>query len=88
MNWFRRWRRARVLRHATLDPPLWQAAVERYPFTRVLTAAEQERLRDLVILFLDEKAVHGAGGMAVREDVRIAIAVQACILVLNLGLDY
>jgi Mlc titration factor MtfA (ptsG expression regulator) len=88
MNWFRRWRRARVLRHATLDPRLWQAAVERYPFTRVLTAAEQGRLRDLVILFLDEKAVHGAGGMAVREDVRIAIAVQACILVLNLGLDY
>jgi Mlc titration factor MtfA (ptsG expression regulator) len=40
------------------------------------------------VLFLHEKAVQGAGGMAVREDVRLAIAVQACILILNLGLDY
>ena len=88
MSWFRRWRRARVLRHATVDPDLWQAAIARYPFTCTLPHADQERLRDLVMLFLDEKAVHGAGGMTVHEDVRLAIAVQACVLILNLGLDY
>jgi Mlc titration factor MtfA (ptsG expression regulator) len=88
VSWFREWRRARVLRNATLDPQLWKATIERYPFTRVLTAAEQARLRELVIVFLDEKAVHGAGGMAVPDHARIAIAVQACMLVLNLGLDY
>lgn len=87
MSWFRHWRRARVLRHATLDARLWQTTIERYPFTRVLTTAERARLRELVILFLDEKAVQGAGGMAVKDDVRLAIAVQACVLVLNLGLD-
>jgi Mlc titration factor MtfA (ptsG expression regulator) len=45
-------------------------------------------LRELVVLFLHEKAVQGAAGMAVRDEVRLAIAVQACILILNLGLDY
>jgi Mlc titration factor MtfA (ptsG expression regulator) len=67
---------------------VWRATVARYPFTRSLDAMELARLRELVTLFLYEKGIHGAGGMEVREDVRIAIAVQACILILNLGLDY
>ena len=62
--------------------------VAQYPFTRSLGASELTRLRELVTLFLHEKGVHGAGGMVVRDDVRIAIAIQACILILNLGLDY
>jgi Mlc titration factor MtfA (ptsG expression regulator) len=88
VEWFRRWRRTRVLKQGELDPVLWQATVERYPFIVELTEDELERLRDLVILFLHEKPVHGAGGMRVRDEVRVAIAAQACILILNLGLDY
>ena len=87
MGWFSRWRRARILQQANLDPALWRATLERYPFTRNLSADERQRLHELVVLFLHEKAVHGAGGMAVRDEVRVAIAVQACILILNLGLD-
>jgi Mlc titration factor MtfA (ptsG expression regulator) len=71
-----------------VDRELWRSAIERFSFTRVLTSAEQARLHDLVVLFLDEKAIHGAGGMTIREDVKLAIAIQACILVLNLDLDY
>jgi len=77
-----------VLKQGELDPALWQATVERYPFVIELGADELERLRELVILFLHEKPVHGAGGMRVRDEVRVAIAAQACILILNLGLDY
>jgi Mlc titration factor MtfA (ptsG expression regulator) len=88
VGWFRQWRRARVLRHAALDAELWSATVARYPFTATLAPADLDRLRELVILFLNEKAIQGAGGMTVRDEVRIAIATQACILVLNLGLDY
>jgi Mlc titration factor MtfA (ptsG expression regulator) len=40
-----------------------------------------------VALFLHEKSIHGAGGMAVDDAARLAIAVQACILILNLGLE-
>jgi Mlc titration factor MtfA (ptsG expression regulator) len=88
VSWFRRWRRTRVLREATLDPQLWRTTLGRYPFTRLLTDSEQARLRDLVMLFLDEKPIHGAGGMAIGDEVKLAIAVQACILILNLDLDY
>lgn len=88
MSWFKRWRRARVLKASTIDDTLWREIVGRYPFTRALSSSQLTRLRELVILFLDEKTVDGAGGMTVREDVRVAIAVQACILILELGLDY
>jgi MtfA peptidase len=88
VSWFKRWRRARILRRGAIDPRLWAVSVARYPFARALSVEELERLRELVILFLHEKTVHGARGMTVRDDVRIAIAVQACILILNLGLDY
>ena len=88
MEWFRRWRRARVLKQAEIDPRLWRAAVDRYPFARALPQPECDRLRELAILFLHEKAIHGAGGMTVRDEVRVAIALQACILILNLGLEF
>jgi Mlc titration factor MtfA (ptsG expression regulator) len=88
VSWFKRWRRARVLRQASIDPHLWNATIARYACTRGLSRAELAGLRELVILFLHEKAIHGAAGMAVRDEVRLAIAVQACILILNLGLDY
>jgi len=88
VEWFRRWRRARVLKQVEIDPRLWRAAVDRYPFTRLLSQPELERLRELAVLFLHEKAIHGAGGMTVREEVRVAIALQACILILDLGLEF
>ena len=88
MGWFSRWRRARIIEQATLDARLWREATERYPFIRALSNPERDRLRELAILFLHEKKVQGAAGMTVRDDVRIAIAAQACILILELGLDY
>jgi Mlc titration factor MtfA (ptsG expression regulator) len=88
VGWFSRWREGRILRQATLDPALWRSTVERYACTRALAEDERGRLKDIVVLFLHHKRIHGAGGMAVRDEVRIAIAAQACILVLNLGVEY
>ncbi|HXF66494.1 MAG TPA: M90 family metallopeptidase [Burkholderiales bacterium] len=88
MRWFTQWRRGRVLRRARLDAALWHSALERYSFTRALSEEERARLRELAILFLHEKAIVGAGGLAVRDEIRVRIAAQACMLILNLGLDY
>jgi len=87
MGWFVRWRRARILRRAGFNESAWQETVNRYSFVRTLTDSERARLRELVILFLHEKAIHGARGMIVHDEMRLAIAVQACILILNLDLD-
>src|SRR4029079_1796756 len=89
VEWFSRWRRARILGHSVLDPVLWERIVARYPFIRALSDEELSRLRELTILFLHEKQIHGAGGLAVPDEARVAIAAQACILILNMGLaDY
>jgi Mlc titration factor MtfA (ptsG expression regulator) len=87
MRWFTQWRRARVLRRAVLDEKLWLDTVERYPFTRSLPDAERARLKQLVILFLNEKDITGAGGLALLDEMRMCIAAQACMLILNLDFD-
>ena len=85
---FRNWRRERILKRASLDDALWRSVLERYPFTRALSEEESARLRDWVVLFLHEKSVVGARELAVHDEMRICIAAQACMLILNLDLDY
>ena len=52
------------------------------PFLRGLGAEELARLRDLAILFLAEKEMHGAQGLELTDEARLSIAVQACLPVL------
>lgn len=85
---FRNWRRARVLKRARLDEHRWQAALARVALTRGFSADEARRLRELVILFLHEKRIEAAGEVTLDDDMRLVIAIQACVPILNLGLDY
>ena len=87
MRWLREWRRERVLKRSSLDEALWRTVVQRYPFIRALAPEERESLREKVVLFLHEKSIVGAGGLALRDEMRMCIAAQACMLILNLDLD-
>jgi Mlc titration factor MtfA (ptsG expression regulator) len=49
-----------------------------------LSAAEQQRLRDLVQVFVAEKSWEGCGGLTLTEEMKFTIAAQACLLVLGL----
>lgn len=84
----KRWRRARIIARASLDPALWQQTLECLTFLRGLSDAERERLRQSVILFLHHKSIHGAGGLELDAGMQLLIAAQACILILNLDVDY
>lgn len=84
----KRWRRERVIAKAALEPRLWRAAARHFPFVDCLSEAEHERLRRWVILFLHEKSIYGAAGLTVTDEMRLLIAIQACMLILNLDLDY
>ncbi len=46
------------------------------------------RLRDLAMLFLHEKQFATAAGLELSDEMRWSIATQACILILNLDLEY
>ena len=85
---FRQWRRSRVLARAQLDERAWAATVQRFEFARRLRADERARLRELVILFLHDKRFSTAHGLALTEGMRLHVAVQACMLILNLDMDY
>jgi len=82
----RNWRRTRVLKSAAIPDPLWDEALASLPFLDRYTDEEVARLRDLVVLFLDAKGVIGARGHEVTPLQRVVIAIQACVLVLNLDL--
>ena len=82
----RRYRRKRVLRTAALPDSLWRDACKALPFLARYSGEEMRRLRDLVVLFLDAKGIIGAQGHEVTPLQRTIIALQACVLVLNLDL--
>lgn len=87
-SFFKNRRRERILREAHIDEAEWQRALNDYSFTRALNAEERARLKNLVILFLAEKPINGAGKLNIDNGARLAIAIQACMLILNLDLDW
>jgi len=87
MGFLRDWRRKRTLKSARIDEKLWRKATGKLSFLRGLSDEDTARLKELVLLFLAEKEMHGAHGLALTDEVRLSIAVQACLPILNLGLD-
>jgi MtfA peptidase len=83
MGWITEWRRKRVLQKHAIDDALWRKVITRLPFL-----PDSEKLRELALLFLAEKEFAGAHGMAVSDEMRVAIAAQACLPILQLGLDW
>jgi Mlc titration factor MtfA (ptsG expression regulator) len=49
---------------------------------------EQERLRGHIQVFLAEKNFVGCGGLEISDEIRVTIAAQACLLLLNRRADY
>lgn len=66
-------------------PPGLRASIaEQVPITGTLTPDEWDRLLDLVRQFLNEKHFEGSGGLEVTEAMKVIVAAQACLLILNL----
>lgn len=84
----RQWRRRRILSKADLDDATWQRVAERFSFVARLNGDERARLRDLAILFMHGKQISAAGGLELNREMKLGIAVQACILVLELGIEH
>lgn len=85
---FRAWRRARTARRYRIDESQWQRVEYALPFLDALSLDERARLRELALLFIADKTFSGAGGLTVTDDMRLSIALQACLPILNLGLAW
>jgi hypothetical protein len=79
MGWITDWRRRRVLQKHRLDEALWP----RLPFL-----PGSRKLKDLALLFLAEKQLTAVQGLELTDAMRTSIAAQACLPILELGLDW
>lgn len=89
-RWWQCWRRSRdaaaVARRRVPDD-LWKRTLVRYPFLQRRDPADAAELRRLTSLFLDRKEFSASGDLRLTDAMVVAIAAQACLPVLRLGLS-
>ncbi|MCV2369292.1 M90 family metallopeptidase [Roseateles oligotrophus] len=85
--WARRVEASAMRRHP-IPEPLWQLTLLRYPFLAQRSDSDLAELRRLCSLFLASKEFHGVAGFEVSDSVALAVAAQACLPVLRLGLHW
>ncbi len=73
---------------AEIDAELWRAATGRWLFMRGLGGDDNARLRALSARFIAAKQFSGTHGLEITDLMHVEIAAQACILVLELGLEW
>lgn len=82
-----RWRRERL--RAKPFPLAWRRILaRRVPYFRTLPADLQLQLKKHITVFLAEKPFIGCRGVEVTDEMRVTIAAQACLLILNRRTDY
>ncbi|HEU4458912.1 MAG TPA: M90 family metallopeptidase [Methylibium sp.] len=86
-RWWRARRERRVLEQRPIPDALWRATVAAHPFLAALSPDEAGRLHALATLFLADKEFSAAGGLEITDAMAVSIAAQACLPVLELGLD-
>jgi Mlc titration factor MtfA (ptsG expression regulator) len=84
----RRWKMRRLLKRHPIPHVIWQRVTRRMLVLSGLDAVQMAHLREMTTWFLDQKAITGAQGLEVTQSMRVAVAVQACLLILNLGVEY
>jgi len=79
---FGEWRRRRIRRPPF--PAEWRQVLRRrVPYFRARPADLQLQLKKRIQVFLAEKPFIGCAGLEVTDEMRVTIAAQACLLVLN-----
>jgi len=87
-TWWRGWRERRAASRRAIPDALWSATIARHPFLSRRSTEDLDRLRRLAMLFLDIKEFTGADGLVVSDEIAVSIAAQACLPVLQLGLEH
>lgn len=66
---------------------LWKRTLGRYPFLKRRDPETAATLRRLTSLFLDRKEFSAQPGVRLTDHVAVAVAAQACLPILRLGLE-
>ncbi|HMO44468.1 MAG TPA: zinc-dependent peptidase [Rubrivivax sp.] len=80
--WWTRWRHRRLRRRPF--PRAWARILrQRVPLAQRLPAPLQQRLRELIQVFIADKPFIGCGGQAIDDQIRVTVAAHACLLLLG-----
>ncbi len=78
----RRRRRAEIMN--TPFPAEWDHLLaERFPLYSRMPATLRQDLQDRIKVFLEEKRFIGCEGLEISDEIRLIIAAQACLLIIN-----
>lgn len=80
---FRRVRRRNRLRRLPVSREWIEIIESNLPVYRKMPEELQAQLQGLIQVFLDEKKFIGAEGLEITDEMRVTVAAQACILLLN-----
>lgn len=70
-------------------PEAWRKIMRRrVPLVRRLPIHLQLQLKKHMQIFIAEKSFLGCGGLQITDEMRVVIAAQACLLILNRATDY
>ena len=82
------WWRQRQADRLEIPPALWAEVEAGLPLIKHLTPDERSRLRQLARELIAEKQWSGAQGLQLTPRIQLTIALQACLPILHLGLDW
>ena len=86
-DFFKQRRRERIL--ATPFADTWVEILRKnVPLYSRLSDGDREQLHGLIQIFLAEKTFEGCGGLVLTDEIKVTIAGQACLLLLNRETDF
>ena len=72
-----------------LFPESWNSILSKnMPYLQIMPEALQVQLKQHILVFLDEKAFYGFEGIEITDEIKVTVAAQACLLLLNRETDY
>lgn len=77
-----------LLKKHKIPEDLWKNTTAKLPILTYLQAGQLQELKEMTTLFLYKKDFIAAQGFDIDDEKQLIIAVQACLPILGLGIDY
>lgn len=87
-RWIHRQRILRILKNNPIPFTLWHETLGQIKLLHHLSSVEKAQLRVLATLFIRRKTLTPARGFQLTNEMIVAVAAQASLPILKLGLDY
>lgn len=81
------WLDRRIIRHSDISETQWEHAINELPLLYGMGGEDKRRLCELALVFMHRKVFDGKHGLEVTLPMKMHIALQACLPILNLGLE-